>query len=320
MQSPMKIDFHLKRLAAIVVASAFVLLVFASDVRAQNEQSIVALVNDEPITNYDVTQRMRLLKVTARKEPSAALRKQVIEDLISERVQVQEATKSGVVVSDDQVNQVLDRVAASNNLKRDQLIASLGQLGVNPSTMKEQIRSRLAWRSVVQRKFRGQVSVNASQVDEALSEEKPEGAKKKSTEFQLQRVRLELPETPDQRTIANRFVEAEQLRKRVTSCNNIEQVVGRLRRTSVKSVGRKTAQQLLQPTRAILLATEDGRLTPPTITSSGIELYAVCTRRSVERNDEQRREVRTKLISQEYNILARRHLRDLRQDAFVEYR
>ena len=133
-------------------------------------------------------------------------------------------------------------------------------------------------------------------------------------------MRLELPESPDQRTIANRFIEAEQLRKRVTSCSNIEQVAGRLRRTSVKSVGRKTAQQLVQPTRAILLATEDGRLTPPTITSSGIELYAVCARRAVARNDEQRKEVRTKLISQEYNSLARRHLRDLRQDAFVEYR
>ncbi|MDA7946679.1 MAG: SurA N-terminal domain-containing protein [Hyphomicrobiaceae bacterium] len=318
----MKFETYLKHICATLCAMACISLLAGLDARAQSEQSIVALVNDEPITNYDVTQRMRLLKVTARKEPSAALRKQVIEDLVSERIQVQEATKNGVVVSDDQVNQVLDRVASSNKMNRDQLMSSLAQLGVNGSTMKEQIRSRLAWRSVVQRKFRGQVSVNASQVDEALSEEKPaEGKKKKkSTEFQLQRVRLELPESPDQRTIAKRFVEAEQLRKRVTSCSKIEQVVGRLRKTSVKSVGRKTAQQLVQPTRAILLATEDGRLTPPTITSAGIELYAVCARRAVARNDEQRREVRTKLISQEYNILARRHLRDLRQDAFVEYR
>ncbi len=316
----MTFEAHLKRLVAMALLLAGATLLAATDVRAQNEQSIVALVNDEPITNYDITQRMRLLKVTARKEPSAALRKQVIEDLVAERIQTQEATKNGVVVSDDQINQVLDRVAQSNKMNRDQLLASLAQLGVNGSTMKEQIRARLAWRNVVQQKFRGQVSVNASQVDEALSEEQPAEGTKKATEFQLQRVRLELPESPDQRTIANRLVEAEQLRRRITSCTNIEQVVGRLRRTSVKSVGRKTAQQLVQPTRAILLATDDGRMTPPTITSSGIELYAVCARRSVARNDEQRREVRTKLISQEYNILARRHLRDLRQDAFVEYR
>jgi len=309
------------RYSVTIATAAFGVFLFAvSFAQAQTEQSIVALVNDEPITNYDITQRLRLLKVTARKEPTAALRKQVIEELISERIQVQEATKNGVVVSDDQINTVLDRVAASNKMKRDQLLSSLAQLGVNGSTMKEQIRARLAWRGVVQGKFRGQVSVNASQIDEVISNEKPAEGEQKATEFQLQRVRLELPEGPDQRTIANRFVEAEQLRKRVTSCSNIEQVIGRLRRTSVKTVGRKTVEQLIQPTRAILLATDDGRMTPPTITSSGIELYAVCARRSVVRNDKQRSEVRTKLISQEYNILARRHLRDLRQDAFVEYR
>ncbi len=263
---------------------------------------------------------MRLLTVTTRQKPTEALRKKVIEDLVSERIQLQEANKKGVVVSDDQINEVMDRVAGSNNMKREQLLGSLGQLGVNGSTMKEQIRSRIAWRGVVQRQFRGQVSVNASQVDKAISDEAPAEDQKKATEFQLQRVRLALPEGPDQRTIVNRLLEAEQLRKRVSSCNNLEQTAGRLRKASVKSVGRKTAKQLIQPTRAILLATKDGQMTPPTITSSGIELYVVCARRSVASNDKQRQEVRSKLVSEEYNILARRHLRDLRQDAFVEYR
>lgn len=62
-------------------------------------------------------------------------------------------------------------------------------------------------------------------------------------------------------------------------------------------------------------------MTPPTITSAGIELYVVCAKRTVANvNDEQRQKVRSKLLSEEYDILARRHLRDLRQDAFVEYR
>ena len=55
--------------------------------------------------------------------------------------------------------------------------------------------------------------------------------------------------------------------------------------------------------------------------SPGLQgIKIVCARRSVNRNDKQRQEVRSKLVSQEYTILARRHLRDLRQDAYVEYR
>jgi peptidyl-prolyl cis-trans isomerase SurA len=263
---------------------------------------------------------MRLLTITTRKPASDAMRKKVIEDLISERIQLQEAIKSSVIISDDQINEVFGGVAKSNNMTATQLTASLAQLGVNIKTMNEQIRARLAWRRVVQRKFRNQVSVNASQIDKAISIEAPSGDQQEATEFQLQRVRLELPDDADQRTIANRLVEASRLRSRINSCSSIAKVIKPVRKASVKSIGRKKAEQVAQPTRAILLAAKEGQMTPPTITSSGIELYVVCARRTVNRNDKQRQEVRSKLVSQEYSILARRHLRDLRQEAFVERR
>lgn len=295
--------------------------VLVDGARAQAEQSIAVLVNDEPITNYDITQRIRLLNVTAGKQPSEALRKRVMEDLIAERIQLQAATKEGVAVSDDEVKELFARVAKSNRMTSDQLEASLSQLGVNAATMKEQIRARISWRDVVRRKFRGQVSVNASQIDQAISSEEPAENQKKSTEFQLQRVRLAMSGSPDQRKIAARLVEAEGLRNRVRSCSNIENAIKPLRKASFKSIGRRTAAQMPQPTRAILLASQEGQMTPPTITSAGIELYVVCAKRTVANvNDEQRQKVRSKLLSEEYDILARRHLRDLRQDAFVEYR
>lgn len=303
-----------------VIGIAWLSLAGATPALAQNEQSIAVLVNDEPITNYDITQRMRLLTVTTRAKASEALRKKVIEDLISERIQLQEATKSSVIITDDQINEILGNVAASNKMSRDKLTASLAQLGVNIKTMKEQIHARVAWRRVVQRKFRSQVSVNASQIDKAISDGTPPEDEQTATEFELQRVRLELPDGPDQRTIATRLVEAERLRQRINSCSSIAKVIKPVRKASAKSVGRKKADQLAQPTRAILLATKEGQMTPPTITSSGIELYVVCARRSVTRNDKQRQQVRSKLVSKEYSILARRHLRDLRQDAFVEHR
>ncbi len=316
-------DMRITRLfsycSAAIVFIACLGFAGSATVRAQSEQSIVALVNDQPITNYDVTQRLRLLTVTTRREATDALRKKVIEDLISERIQLQEATKNSVVIPDDQINEVFSRVAKSNNMTGKQLIASLAQMGVNAKTMKEQIRSRIAWRSVVQRKFRGQVSVNASQIDKAISGEEPASGKKE-TEFQLQRIQLKLPDGSDQRTIAARLVEAGKLRRRFRSCSKIAEVAKLVRKATVKSVGRKSATKMVQPTRAILLSAKEGEMTPPVITSSGIEMYAVCARRSVNRNDEQRKQVRSKLLSQEYNILARRHLRDLRQEAFVEYR
>ena len=318
-QMDMRITRFISTCSAAIICLTFLGICGTSMVHAQSEQSIVALVNDQPITKYDVTQRLRLITITSRRKASEALRKKVIEDLISERIQLQEATKSSVIIPDDQINQVFNRVAQSNKLTGEKLAASLAQMGINTKTMKEQIRARLAWRSVVQRKFRGQVSVNASQIDKAISSEEPASGEKE-TEFQLQRVRLTLSDGSDQRKIAARLVDADRLRKRFRSCSNIAEVVKLVRKATVKSVGRKSATKLVQPTRAILLSAKEGQMTPPVITSSGIEMFAVCSRRSVNKNDEQRKQVRSKLVSQEYSILARRHLRDLRQEAFVEFR
>ncbi len=318
-----RLDMRITKLfsycSGVIICIACLVFAGTATLRAQSEQSIVALVNDQPITNYDVTQRLRLITVTTRKKATDALRKKVIEDLISESIQLQEATRNSVVISDEKINEMFSGVAKSNNMTGKQLTASLAQMGVNAKTMKEQIRSRIAWRRVIQRKFRSQVSVNASQIDKAISGEEPASGEKE-TEFQLQRVRLKLPDGPDQRTIAARLVEADKLRKRFRSCSNIDEVAKSVRKATVKSVGRKLATKMVQPTRAILLSTKEGQMTPPVITSSGIEMFAVCVRRSVNRNDEQRKQVRSKLVSEEYNILARRHLRDLRQEAFVEYR
>lgn len=297
-------------------------LLLAVPAHAQNEQSIVVLVNDQPISAYDVTQRLRFISASSRKKVTPQLRKQVIERLIQERIQLQEAKKMGINVRPDQINRVLDDMAKRNKMTTDQLISALRQLGVHPKTLKDRISANIAWLGVVRRKFGRQINVGQMQVDKALStvpaDAKTKGEKK--TEYQLQRVRLPVSDNSDQRQLAQRLVEAEQLRGRFKSCESMENVIKGFRRATVKDIGRKTSDVLPQPTRAILANAKAGQMTPPTITASGIELYAVCGRKSVVSDRKQRQVVRNKLREQEYKILAQRHLRDLRQDAYIEYR
>jgi peptidyl-prolyl cis-trans isomerase SurA len=63
-----------------------------------------------------------------------------------------------------------------------------------------------------------------------------------------------------------------------------------------------------------------GQMTPPAITASAVEMYAVCGKRSVKGDDKTREETERKLLNEEMSIRAQRLLRDLRQDAFIEYR
>jgi len=308
---------------ASLAAATMIMMVSAGHALAQSEEKIEILVNDTPISGYDIAQRLRLMTVTTRQKPTAALRKKAVEELISESIQLQEARKNGVTVPAEDIDRALDRLGKQNNMTGQKLIAALQQLGVNSYTMRQRVEAQLAWQRFIRGKFRSQVSVGNSQIDKALSDQKPEegqNSEPEKTELQLRRIRLELPGSPSQKKIAARLVEAEQLRSRITKCEQIEDAVRRFSDASVKDIGRKKAENYTQPSRAFLLAAKTGYLTPANITASGVELYAVCGRRSVRTNDIQRQKVQAQLLGQEYGILALRHLRDLRQEAYVEHR
>ena len=65
---------------------------------------------------------------------------------------------------------------------------------------------------------------------------------------------------------------------------------------------------------------EAGRLASPVTTPDGIELYAVCDRKDDLGIEISRDQISENIFSQRVSMMARRHLRDLRRDAVVEYR
>lgn len=310
----MPVSSLLTLLAALILQMAS-----APPAASQNQQSIVVLVNDEPITNFDVAQRVRFFEVTSNRQATAQDREKIIEELIEERIKLQEGRKAGVSVRDEQIDAVLEQMAKRNNMSVDQLTQALKQMGVHAATLRDRIRANFAWRDAVRRKFQHRVIVAAGDIDRALGGASgAEGQGREKTEFQLQRVHLEMPQGADQRALAARLAELEQVRSRFKSCEALAGLVRSLSGTSVRDIGRKSADDIPQPTRALLLAADNGQMTPPSLTASGIELYAVCGRRSVRVNSEQRQEVQAKLIDEEFQRLGRGYLADVRSSAYIE--
>lgn len=306
----------------LVVMTLLVVAAWPSLASAQTQQSIVVLVNDEPITTYDVSQRMLFMQVTARQGTGAQEREKTIEELITERLQLQEAKKEGIIIDEGQVNEVIDNIARRNNLTGEQLSQALQQRGINIKTLKDRIKASLAWRSLIKKKFRYQVIVGEADVEKALAsgavDGEAAGTGREKTEFQLQRVLLDTGANADQKVLAARLVEAEALRSRFNSCAALPGLMRNLRDAAAHDVGRRAADDIPQPARALLLAASAGQMTPPMVTASGIELYAVCARHTVQANDEQRRTLQAKIADEEYQRLARGYLGDLRASAFVE--
>jgi peptidyl-prolyl cis-trans isomerase SurA len=334
---------------------------------AKAGQAIVALVNDEPVTGFDVEQRVTFLAMSsgdlgariqarlkspdigerfksyamarnpksqadvdrlrkqfiesiasqARAEIRPKLRKDALEELIEERLKLQAAKKMGIVVGEDDVERVLKTISERNKMTVKQFSDHLRSRGSDVSVMRQRFRASIAWREVARRRFGAMISVNDREIDRAVAGAPGEEA---NVQLSLQRVVLSVPPGGGQAGFARRFRDAEALRNRFTNCNALPGLVKSIPGSRHESLGFKSASEIAEPTRSILLAARDGQMVPPAVTGGGVELYAVCGRRTQAVSSEKRQQIEAELQEKELGVLGRRLLNDLRQDALIEYR
>ena len=314
------------RLASV---AAFVLALLIGGLVAVTAQevSIKVLVNDDPISDYDINQRERFLAITTQQQPSPALKKQATDMLIDERLQMQEARKASVTADEQDVMAILEDMAKNNNLKVEGLEVALGKAGVNIKTLKDRVRAQLVWQQTMQKKFRRDIQIADVDVDKAMSEAGAEGGAAQEggaqeggaagPALQLRQVKFAIPAGSDQRTIAAQLAAAESMRARFQSCAQLAKGIDG---ASVNTLQDQKTASLAQPARLLVMNAKVGQMTPPTITQAAVELYAVCGKRSASGDSTAREKAQRQLMSQEMGLRAERRLRDVRAEAFVEYR
>jgi peptidyl-prolyl cis-trans isomerase SurA len=312
------------RCTSITVSAALAVMIclvgLVCPAQAQTEQLIVVLVNDDPITLYDIEQRQRFLVVTTQEQPSPALKKKATDMLIDERLQVQQGKKLGITPDEDEVQKVLAGMAQNNKMTPDQLAAALGQMGVNIATLKDRIRSQVIWQDVVRKKFRHDVSVGDTEVDKALTDAGESAKPQEETTLQLRQIKYEIPTEADQAAIAKQLAAIEAVRAKLQSCSDVSTLTKDIKGFKVKTLDDQLPDQLGQPIRTLVMNAKVGQMTPPTLTGSAIEAYAMCGKHAVKGDPKKRQETQIKLMEQELGIRAEGLLRDMRQDAFIEYR
>ncbi|CFX37360.1 SurA domain protein (fragment) [Candidatus Filomicrobium marinum] len=351
-------------------------------VTASRTQGIAVLVNDEPITNYEIELRQKLLAMnvgglqeraqanfkklvkaestntklkaildttikanqgksreeilaifeqkkkdfakglqeqavsSARASVLPGLRKKALEELIEERLKLQEAKRLNVLAEDDEVNKIIAGLAERNKMNEKQFEAHMKKMGTDVYTMRTRFQAMMSWQNVVRRQFGHQIAITDRDLDRAVSQVQAED----QTELNLQRIVLIVPDKVDQAVVARRLREASALRQNFKGCSMTGTLAKSEGATRFDNIGPRAASTIAEPTRTLLLNASDGEMLPATVGSEGIELWVLCGRKVVEAKETQRDEAVKELRQQEFNVLAERHLKDLRQDAHIEYR
>ncbi|HWD27275.1 MAG TPA: peptidylprolyl isomerase [Rhizomicrobium sp.] len=134
---------------------------------------VAALVNDSPITEYDLRQRILLFISTsgmqATPETVAKLHDQILKQLITEQLQIQEARHKNIAVSPTDVDKSIDRIVNDNHMSKEQLAELLKKGGVTMATLRAQIATQIAWQKAVQDEFEDRVNITPSDIDAEMA-------------------------------------------------------------------------------------------------------------------------------------------------------
>jgi peptidyl-prolyl cis-trans isomerase SurA len=140
---------------------------------AHTGDGVAAIVNDTPISNYDVRQRMSLFVATSgvRPTPEAMkeIRGQVLKQLETERMELLEATKNKVSVSAADVDKAIADIMTDNHLSAEQLNKLLSGADVRMETLRAQIAAQIAWSKLVQDALGDRVHVSQLDVDDEMA-------------------------------------------------------------------------------------------------------------------------------------------------------
>ncbi len=132
---------------------------------------IAAVVNDNVITTLDIRQRMTLALLSSGLPESPEIEQrllpQVLRGLIDEQLQLQEAKRLDITVTQEDIDKALERIAHDNNIPVDMRTYVAGH-GGSVAALEQQVRAGIAWSKVVQRELRPRVDVGDDEIDAVI--------------------------------------------------------------------------------------------------------------------------------------------------------
>lgn len=303
----------LRRLTTLATLAVIVLAVALG--RPADAQQVAIMVNGDPITTYDIEQRMKFNQLVSQK---AAVRQEVVDDLINEKLKVQIGRRYKLDITDGDVDNAYADMGRRMRMTAEQLTKQLAQGGVDPATLKARIRADIVWQQIVRGKFQSSLQIRDKDVIEKLESSKKDDKDAVGYEYVLRPILFVVPRGSPEGMVDSRKREAEALRARFDGCDTGLPFARALRDVAVREQIIKSSADLAPALRKMLDETPVGKLTNVEVTPQGVELFALCAKKENKLDGAARREVRDEMVAEQFQAQATRYLKELRRGAMIE--
>lgn len=287
--------------------------IVAATTLAAPAQTVVVVVNGEPITALDVESRMKFIHLSTQKQ---AARPDVINELIDEKLKVKEGKRWGMELSDAEVDSMYANMASRMHQTADQLTQNLQKGGVNPQTLKSRIRADSVWQQLVRGRYSASLQLSEKDIEIALQAKNQSGQPTTATEYVMRPILFLVPPGA-QATIDAKRKEAEALRARFKNCQDglaMARATGAVVRDQVIRSSGDLNPELLK----ILDAVPVGQLTAPEVTRHGVEMWAICGKQDSKADAPVKKQAREALATERFEEQSKAYLKRLRREALIE--
>jgi peptidyl-prolyl cis-trans isomerase SurA len=135
---------------------------------------IVAIVDQAVVTEQELESRIATVTAQFKKQGTelpaeTILRKQILERLITDTLQLQYAAQTGLKVDDNQLDKTIGRIAEQNQLSLAEFTEALAKDGVSMTKFRADIRNEITLARLREREVDGRVNVSESEIDNFLT-------------------------------------------------------------------------------------------------------------------------------------------------------
>ena len=286
---------------------------------------IVAVVNDDVIARSELDAQVervrdRLRQAGTAPPPDRTLRRQVLERMVLNRLQLQLARDSGIRVDDERLNRTLLRIAEQNSLTLREFRDALERDGHEFAKFREEIREEIMVSEVRRRRVESQVHISQRDIDDYLSTMESQGAEAGRSRYRMQHILISVPDGASAEKIAEARARTERLLAEIRAGADFASVAvthsDGQQALEGGDLGWRQASDLPTMFGDALLRLDVGEVTEPIRSASGFHLVKLIDKRGSERQMVRQTRARHILIALDEltdEAAARRQLSALRE-------
>lgn len=294
-----------------------------------NEQSldkIVAIVNDDVITNSELNQTISIMKIQMMQGQAATqseLESQAMDQLINKKLQLQIAKQAGVQSSDEDLDKAIEQVAESNNVSVTELLQHVNEGGMSTADYRNEVRDQITLQKLQQQEFAGKIPpITPKEIANLMRSKSWQAMGSPEKEYHIEDVIIPVSEAPSVQEIADAQTRAESVLDKLQQGQDISTIkeaeAGVAKPIEGGDLGWRKIEEIPSAFTEHVSRMQEKDVAGPIQTSNGFHLvHLIATRALAGKNAPDKQQAEQYLVQRKVDEALKIWLSKLRSQAYI---